>query len=420
MDNAPCARQSNERDGIDVKAAVREANLDASIVPGDRQDETASPSLYATRKEVLDHLRTQGFKVSEGGLIMPVSDIKESVRALHDEAVLAQRDRAAPALGRHDAAFQLRLAAGDEIDPSNIRPRLIRVERNTPNALLWRWCSLHWSIPVSSGYGRRLRFLVVDAAHNNAVVGLIGLADPVYAMGVRDQTIGWSPEQRRARLTSVMDAFVLGAVPPYSYLLGGKLMAMLLASTEIRDVFSAVYSHKVTLIEGRDPNAQLALVTTTSALGRSSVYNRVRRRDGSNVLSSVGYTIGSGDFHFSGAIYEKLASLANEHNHTGETHRHARWGKGFRNRREVIQRALKVLDLDPYRLRVHGIKREVFLTPQATNTYEYLRGEVNELSWLAEPADDIATWWKERWAVPRAASTDAWKDFRPSSWQLYS
>ena len=39
------------------------------------------------------------------------------------------------------------------------------------------------------------------------------------------------------RLRNVMDAFVLGAVPPYRELLCGKLVAMLAASDEVRDAF---------------------------------------------------------------------------------------------------------------------------------------------------------------------------------------
>ena len=169
---------------------------------------------------------------------------------------------------------------------------------------------MHWSIPVSRGYGRRLRFLVLDSAHDNKVIGLIGLADPVFALRQRDQWVGWTPEQRAKRLTCVMDAFVLGAVPPYRCLLGGKLVALLAASTEVRLAFARKYGHKRTVITGRDPKAQLALVTTTSALGRSSVYNRLRWADGPLAFEPVGYTSGSGDFHLMGDIYEELLRVA--------------------------------------------------------------------------------------------------------------
>jgi hypothetical protein len=73
-----------------------------------------------------------------------------------------------------------------------------------------------------------------------------------------------------------MDAFVLGAVPPYSSLIGGKLIASLVASQEVGDAFDAKYGTRPGVISQRAKNPRLVLVTVTSALGRSSVYNRLR------------------------------------------------------------------------------------------------------------------------------------------------
>jgi hypothetical protein len=107
---------------------------------------------------------------------------------------------------------------------------------------------LHWSIPVSMGYGRRLRFLVLDRAHGDKLIGLIGLADPVFALAARDRWIGWDVETRTRALTNVMDAFVLGAVPPYSTLRAGKMVALLATSGVVRDTFRIRYAHRTTLI----------------------------------------------------------------------------------------------------------------------------------------------------------------------------
>jgi hypothetical protein len=389
------------------------ASLDPAQAP-------KTSELDAIRERVFDHLRSQGFKLADGGLLMPVADGKDALRSLQENAVAAQRLRAAPALSRFDKRFVLRLAAGNEIDPSAIRPalRLLPLGRSE-DAALWRWCSLHWSVPVSSGYGRRLKFLVVDEAHGNAVMGLIGLSDPVFALGVRDAQVGWSREVRSKRLTSVMDAFVLGAVPPYSRLLGGKLMASLLQSDQVRDAFRQRYGHATTLISGVDPDAQLAFVSTSSALGRSSVYNRVKREDGTLAMRSIGYTKGSGDFHFSGAIYEELAALAAEHAGEGVSHRHENWGSGFRNRREVVQRALRALGLNPNRMRVHGVLREVFVSELATNSFAWLRGDDDGLDWKTLDETGIGAWWRNRWAEPRSRTTEDWKAFEVDDWRLY-
>jgi hypothetical protein len=66
-----------------------------------------------------------------------------------------------------------------------VAPRLVEVLRDSDDELLFRYASLHWSIPTSSGYGRRLRFLVEDA-HNGKLIGLFGLCDPVFSVAARD------------------------------------------------------------------------------------------------------------------------------------------------------------------------------------------------------------------------------------------
>lgn len=373
------------------------------------------------RDRVLESLKAQGFKLAgNDALLSPVAD-KDNLRRLHATAVHAQRERARGALERKDAAFTTRLASGASLRPGKIDPKLVILDvGKSEDALLWRWCSLHWSVPVSGGYGRRIRALVVDAGHDNAVMGLIGLGDPVFSMGVRDSAIGWTSTQRAARLTSVMDAFVLGAIPPYNELLGGKLVGLLLKSDELRDEFSRRYGHRTTLIAERDPRAALSLVSTSSALGRSSVYNRVRSPDGSLAMRSIGYTQGTGDFHFSGEIYDLLARAARaEASSQSATHRHAKWGTGFRNRREVIQRGLRALGLNHTRLRLHGVQREVFLVPLATNSTEWLQGSADELEWTTLPGSALSAWWRERWLIPRAERTDRWRAFDPEEWRLW-
>jgi hypothetical protein len=267
-----------------------------------------------------------------------------------------------------------------------------------------------------------MRFLVIDRGHRDAVIGLIGLADPVFSLGCRDKYVSWDAEQRRARLACVMDAFALGAVPPYSGLLGGKLVALLAISDPVREAFANRYGHRRTLITGRDPAAELALVTTASALGRSSVYNRLHRPDGKLAFEPVGYTAGSGDFHFTGPIYEELAAFAAQ-NTTG-THRHERWanrgGAGsFRNRREVIQRALQALGYAARPMRLHGVRRQVFCAPLATNATAWLAGDDPVLEPNTLKMVEIIEWWRQRWALPRADRNAGWREFQPWSWRLY-
>lgn len=137
---------------------------------------------------------------------------------------------------------------GRELDLDGMDPvmRQVGCERD---AELFRWVKFHWSIPVSSGYGRRLRYLVFNNS-NNALIGIIGLGDPVYSLRARDTYIGWDKPTKARNLKHVMDAFVLGAVPPYSLVLGGKLVAALAASPTVRRDFEKKYANSKTRISG--------------------------------------------------------------------------------------------------------------------------------------------------------------------------
>src|SRR5262249_44479809 len=128
-------------------------------------------------------------------------------------------------------------------------------------------------------------------------------------------------------------------------------------------------------IRRRAHDGSLALITTTSALGRSSVYNRLRLGN-RMVYESVGFTKGYGEFHFANGLYGKIAEFAQTYCEASERKR--RWGKGFRNRREVIRKALQSMGIST-RWVYHGVEREVFVVPLATNTREFLRGEHKRL-----------------------------------------
>jgi len=191
---------------------------------------------------------------------------------------------------------------------------------------------------------------------NKKLIGLFGLGDPVYSIGARDRWFGWDNYAKKAKLYHVMDAYVLGAVPPYSQLLCGKLIAMLALSNGVRRQFRVRYGDHRSLISERKRPPWIALLTTSSALGRSSLYNRLRV-GGTTYWSPLGYTRGSGEFHFSNGVYDRMKAFADDH--CDATAKTARWGTGFRNRREVVGKCLAEIGLSS-RMAYHGIRRELF------------------------------------------------------------
>jgi hypothetical protein len=366
------------------------------------------------RQRIVESLQDQGFIHRNGLLIPPLFVDKHMMREMHVPAIRLAKLKAEAGLRRHQEHLLRCFARGDEVDPTAFSPKLILVRPKTEEELLFRFAKLHWSIPVSAGYGRRLRFIVIDES-NEKLVGIIGLGDPVFALKPRDNWIGWSRDQCRVNLHNVMDAFALGAVPPYSNLLAGKLVALLVASDEVQAAFARKYGHTSSLINERELRSRLLLVTTTSALGRSSIYNRLRVAE-RTVYQPIGFTRGSGEFHFSNGVYADIRRFAEAH--CIPTAKQERWGAGFRSKREVIRKTLVTLGLSGDWL-YHGLKREVFAVPMAANTREMLRNEASDAQWHHASVAELGGWYRSRWMLPRASRDERYRSFDPSSLRLW-
>ena len=359
-----------------------------------------------------ESLRNQGFDPS--GRARDIQLSKERMRELHRPAVEHRLAKVAAGLRRREDLLLSYIASGEEVTPERIRPCLVEVKPKTTEELLVRYAAAHWSIPVSSGYGRRLRFVVLDE-QNGRLIGVIGLGDPVFGLAPRDSWVGWDHAQRRHRLRYVMDAFLLGAVPPYSQLLCGKLVALLAASDEVQRAFTRKYSNRETWITGEPQSGVLAMLTTVSALGRSSIYNRLRFA-GRTIYKSVGYTSGSGDFHFANGVYDEIQRFANQW--CEPTAKKSNWGTGFRNRRETVRKVLMTVGL-PTNLQYHGIRREAFVIPLAENTRGYLRGESLRLRRYEQSSDTLFDHFRSRWLLPRAIRDKTYQEFDRESYRLW-
>lgn len=366
------------------------------------------------RNTILELLMKQGYKVTETGIQFEGTD-KEAIRKAHALAVQAEIQRAKQSLQPYESRLLSYIANGDEVVPSQIRPVLVPVSPDTEFARLFRYACLHWSIPISNGYGRRLRFLILDE-YNGKLMGILGLGDPVFSLSARDRWVGWDFEQRKKRLFHVMDAFVLGAVPPYSRLLAGKFVAMIATCREVSQVFHERYTGRQTVLRKRSLPAHLVLVTTTSALGRSSIYNRLKFH-GRYLMKSVGYTVGWGTFHFSNGVYEQMRQYA--YLHCKGTAKAEGWGGGeFRNRYEVIRKCLIALGF-PDEWMHHQVRREVFVAPLAENTREFLCGETDEVYYNNCSYDEYFAYYRERWLLPRAERDSSFRNFNREEWRLW-
>ena len=356
------------------------------------------------------HLHELGFQRDEEGRLQPPSFDKESYRRFHKgqraEKLAANQDW----LARRQGALLKWFASGEEVVPHAIRPELELIEGGTWQSDLFRMAALYWQVPVSDGYGRRMRFLVWDRGHDK-LIGIFALGDAVFNQAARDAAIGWDHHRRSEALVNLMDAYVLGALPPYSHLLGGKLVASLIRSREVVNAFDDRYGSSRGLISKKVKRARLLAVTTTSALGRSSVYNRLQL-EGRKIFEPIGFTSGWGHFHFSGQIFDELRSYLD---YVDDDYAAGfEFGSGPNWRIRVIRRALERLGLDT-KLARHGFVREVFLCRIATNAEALLRGEGKRVLYGGLPTiREASTAALDRWVIPRGERDGRYKEWRSS------
>jgi len=360
------------------------------------------------KRSIRAHFTRLGFtRASDGTLLLPGST-KADVRTLHSSQRAERLEVSARFTERVLPKALQHFANGDEINPRKIKLRLIRVESDTPQSDLFRLATLTWSVPVSAGFGRRLRYLVWDDAHDK-LVGVIALGDPVFNLSVRDNLIGWTGADRAKRLVGILDAYVLGAVPPYNFLLAGKAVACLIRSKEVFSDFKKFYGKSVGIISGKRKRAELLAVTTTSSMGRSSVYNRLRLGE-QDYLRSIGYTIGWGHFHITDRLFDEIRKFlrAKKDPYAGNH----QFGDGPNWRLRTIRKALKELDINESVLK-HGIQREVFICPFGTNAFEVLKTgngtlDTSSLRSVAEISEQA----KRRWMIPRAERRPEYRDWK--------
>ncbi|ACK70315.1 conserved hypothetical protein [Gloeothece citriformis PCC 7424] len=295
-----------------------------------------------------------------------------------------------------------------DINPKAIRPKLELVQKQFHRDL-FRIARLSWSLPYSRGYGRRLNYLIWDD-YNNKIIGILGLQSPPLSLPARDKRyyIPLDKEHRAILINLTMDAYCVGALPPYSHLLGGKLAVLAAASKEVREDYQHRYRERRTIMRDRVLSADLVAITTLSAFGHSSIYNRVSKgtyniSDGKNgkrnlwAAISLGSCQGWGTLHFSNSLYTKMKRF---HQQLYPEKPVVNFGTGSKIRFLVTNRILKVLGFEKKLLK-HNIQREVYVIPHVENLEEILNGSGAEPIYNDQPFNELAAYWKDRYCLKR-------------------
>lgn len=353
------------------------------------------------RERIVQVLKEQGFKINPH--VRPKASSKTTYRQVQQKARFEQLSLHKNFLVDSFKKIKNYCRDGSEIIPEKISLELREVHSNSFEEILFRWWNLiWWSIPFQSSYGRRMRFLLWDTTHD-APFGLICLQSPVLKMAVRDKWLDLPEDELDIWINKSMNAQRVGALPPYNELLGGKMVALSLTCNEIRDAYRRKYKNAITIMQHRKLKPELLFITTTSAFGKSSIYNRLKY-NGEVVSISLGYTQGSGTFHIPENLYQEILLFLSQKG----INISRGYGHGPSRKIKLISVGLKELGLINYEY--HNIKREFYLFPLVKNLKEVIHNGEKPI-WLDRPFLDLVCFWKDRWALPRAERMPQWKNF---------
>jgi len=284
------------------------------------------------------------------------------------------------------------LALGNEVLKSEICPRIEMCETQNQHDI-FRILRYSWSSPSSDYVGRRIRLLIRDdGVKGSPIIGIAAIGSSIIHIHDRDRWIGWDTNTRTKRIIYMMDAYVVGAMPPYNYLLGGKLVSFILASNELRAIHKNKYTDVKTIIKNREAS-DLVLIITSSLYGQnSSQYNRLKYGK-SLIYKPIGTTSGYGSLHISNETFNAMLQLAEENGCNISN----RFGDGPNWRMRVIRSACDVLGLNSDVILKHSFQRGLFAIRLAVNWKSFLKGESQTPIYRNLPLNKLVNRWRDRW-----------------------
>jgi hypothetical protein len=360
------------------------------------------------RASIVSSLTKQGFSVN--GHIVPSSSNKDFFRTIQSHSRNEQIEAQKKFIKRSLPVVEQYSLNGWDLNPNEIEFELKVVEPGTVEETLYRyWNLVWWSVPYQKAYGRQIRFILWDKAHN-APAGIIGLQSPILRMSVRDSYLKIPKPELDYWVNKSMQAQRLGAIPPYNQIIGGKMVALAMTSNELRNFYKSKYENARTLLKDRIIEPDLLFLTTTSAFGRSSIYNRLRF-NGEAVAQSLGYTKGSGTFHIGNEIYKGIQSFLQSRGVNTNT----TFGHGPSRKVKLLDKAFSLLGINNYHY--HNIHREFYLFSLVKNLHAVIHAG-DAPSFYDRPLAELTVFWKERWALKRYERGNGWIDFDSKEFTL--
>ncbi len=219
--------------------------------------------------------------------------------------------------------------------------------------------------------------------------------------------------KKRKLATEVADVSVCGAVAPYNHLMGGKLVALLMTSREVRRDYATRYggqtSEIASQIAGKPVcrSADLKALTTTSLYGiGSSQYNRLKLRatDVPGLKNDIAWaelepTEGFTVTHVSKSTVDYMRILARAVYGTRRVN--SVFGEGSSPRTRQIREGLNLIGINNEHVLKHSLKRRVYACELFPGAREVLTGFGAAPRSSGSAAAAISLGWITRWVERR-------------------
>ena len=244
--------------------------------------------------------------------------------------------------------------------------------------------------------GRNVKINVKDRV-SGKLLGQISLASDVTAMGVRDNFIGWTKDNKfvDGKLNNTTIASTIVCTQPLGYnFLGGKLIAMMTTTPEVREYWNSKYKNV------------LIAVGTTSLYGIHSQYN------GIPLFKTLGESAGKISLKPDDKFYDPWHqwikenraqwykdNISDERARNGANMGYEANGPVSGIKQKILGQIFKECGIKATQYH-HGFKRGVYMAMMYENGCEYLRNEITEEQLILKDkfkqgTEYINKWWKK-------------------------
>ena len=254
--------------------------------------------------------------------------------------------------------------------------------------------------------GRFIKLLISDGNEDNPrYLGVVSISSDVIAITDRDNYIGWTAENRLEdkKLANSAIGSCIMSTQPFGYnFLGGKLVAALVTSSKVREIWKKLYGQS------------LVGITTTSLYGSYSMYNSLKwwHKCG----SSAGKMMIKPDDSVYDVWHQWIKDNKKQKYEEEMTQKEGVSGPvtGAKNRViSMIFQELKIKATD-YQ---HGYERGVYYSCFYENTKEFLQNKIAEdqlkmKELFKKDVNGIIEWWKPK-AIERYKKLNSEGNLKP-------